>query len=101
MIETTDREAVRHMLRLNQYIDVLIPGGAGLINMVVEESTVPVLQTGVGNCHVYVDAEANLEMAVKLSLIPRCSVRGLQRCRNPSGTQCRCRKVSSRGSQGT
>ena len=67
LIETTDREAVRHMLRLNQYIDVLIPrGGAGLINMVVEESTVPVLQTGVGNCHVYVDAEANLEMAVKI-----------------------------------
>ncbi|HHX94947.1 MAG TPA: glutamate-5-semialdehyde dehydrogenase [Clostridia bacterium] len=67
LIETTDREAVKHMLRLNQYIDVLIPrGGAGLINMVVEESTVPVLQTGVGNCHVYVDAEADLEMAVNI-----------------------------------
>ena len=67
LIETTDREAVKYMLRLNDYLDVLIPrGGAGLIKMVVEESTVPVLETGVGNCHVYVDATADLDMAVKI-----------------------------------
>ncbi len=67
LIETTDREAVRHLLCLNEYLDVLIPrGGAGLIKMVVEESTVPVLQTGVGNCHVYVDADAEISMAVEI-----------------------------------
>lgn len=67
LIETTDREAVRHLLCLNEYLDVLIPrGGAGLIKMVVEEATVPVLQTGVGNCHVYVDADAEVDMAVDI-----------------------------------
>lgn len=67
LIETTDREAVKHLLCLNEYLDVLIPrGGAGLIKMVVEQATVPVLQTGVGNCHVYVDAEADVDMAIKI-----------------------------------
>ena len=67
LIETTDREAVKYMLRLKEYLDVLIPrGGAGLIQMVVENATVPVLETGVGNCHVYVDAGADLDMAVKI-----------------------------------
>lgn len=67
LIETTSREAVKYLLRLNDYLDVLIPrGGAGLIKMVVQESTVPVLETGVGNCHVYVDADADLEMAVRI-----------------------------------
>lgn len=67
LIDTTDREAVHVMLRLNEYIDVLIPrGGAGLIRTVVENATVPVIETGVGNCHVYVDAEADLEMAEKI-----------------------------------
>ena len=67
LIETTDREAVKYMLRLKEYLDVLIPrGGAGLIQMVVENATVPVLETGVGNCHVYVDAGADLDMAAKI-----------------------------------
>ena len=57
------------MMRLNQYIDVLIPrGGAGLIRTVVENSTVPVIETGTGNCHVYVDASADIDMAVKIIL---------------------------------
>jgi len=73
LIETTDREAVKIMMRLNDCLDVLIPrGGAGLIKMVVEESTVPVLETGVGNCHVYVDAEADLDMAVKIIVNSKC-----------------------------
>ena len=56
-------------MRLNQYIDVLIPrGGAGLIRTVVENSTVPVIETGTGNCHVYVDASADIDMAVKIIL---------------------------------
>lgn len=67
LIETTDREAVTGMMRLKGYLDVLIPrGGAGLIQMVVENSIVPVLETGVGNCHVYVDADADLDMAVEI-----------------------------------
>lgn len=64
LIEITDREAVNLMMKLNGYIDVLIPrGGAGLINSVVNNATVPVIQTGVGNCHVYVDKDADLTMA--------------------------------------
>lgn len=67
LIETTDREAVNIMLRLNEYLDVLIPrGGAGLIQTVVQNATVPVIETGVGNCHVYVDVDANLEMAKQI-----------------------------------
>ena len=67
LIETTDREAVNILLKLNEYIDILIPrGGAGLIQTVVKNATVPVIETGVGNCHVYVDSEADLEMAKKI-----------------------------------
>ncbi|MHB1127522.1 MAG: glutamate-5-semialdehyde dehydrogenase [Bacillota bacterium] len=67
LIETTDREAVNIMLKMNQYLDVLIPrGGAGLIQTVVENATVPVIETGVGNCHVYVDEGADLEMAADI-----------------------------------
>lgn len=67
LIETTDREAVNILLKLNEYLDILIPrGGAGLIQTVVKNATVPVIETGVGNCHVYVDNEADLEMAQKI-----------------------------------
>ncbi|WP_432404635.1 glutamate-5-semialdehyde dehydrogenase [Wukongibacter sp. M2B1] len=63
-IEVTDREAVNEMMGLNRYIDVLIPrGGAGLINAVVKNATVPVIQTGVGNCHVFIDESAEIKMA--------------------------------------
>ncbi|MCM0649340.1 glutamate-5-semialdehyde dehydrogenase [Clostridium swellfunianum] len=63
-IDIKDREAVNIMLKLNSYIDVLIPrGGAGLIRNVVQNATVPVIETGVGNCHVYVDSDADLSMA--------------------------------------
>ncbi|HHU32735.1 MAG: glutamate-5-semialdehyde dehydrogenase [Zhaonellaceae bacterium] len=64
LIDTTDRQAVDILLKMNQYLDVLIPrGGAGLIKNVVENATVPVIETGVGNCHIYVDEGADLEMA--------------------------------------
>lgn len=64
LIEDTGREVVNQFMKLNEYLDVLIPrGGAGLIKSVVENATVPVIETGVGNCHVYVDAEADLKMA--------------------------------------
>jgi glutamate-5-semialdehyde dehydrogenase len=63
------REAVKELMRARGLVDVLIPrGGAGLIRTVVEESTVPVIETGVGNCHVYVDADADLEMALAIVL---------------------------------
>lgn len=68
LIEDTDRAAALQLMRLNEYLDVLIPrGGAGLIKTVVENATVPVLETGVGNCHTYVDAGADLEMAVAIA----------------------------------
>ncbi len=67
LIQTTDREAVSVLFELNDYLDVLIPrGGAGLINRVVNESKVPVIETGVGNCHVYVDSDADLRMALDI-----------------------------------
>lgn len=62
-------EAVKELMRARGLVDVLIPrGGASLIRTVVEESTVPVIETGVGNCHVYVDAAADLEMALSIVL---------------------------------
>lgn len=69
MLPDTSRETAREMMRLNGYLDVLIPrGGAGLIRSVVENSTVPVIQTGVGNCHIFVDKTADLEKAVRIVL---------------------------------
>lgn len=67
LIESTDREVTKAFMRLNQYVDVLIPrGGAGLIKTVVENSTVPVIETGTGNCHIYVDASADISMAADI-----------------------------------
>ncbi|WP_067186304.1 glutamate-5-semialdehyde dehydrogenase [Microtetraspora niveoalba] len=61
------RESAKHLMRARGLVDVLIPrGGASLINSVVEESTVPVIETGVGNCHVYVDADADIETALTI-----------------------------------
>jgi len=64
LVEDTSREVATEMMKLNGYIDVLIPrGGAGLIQAVVKNATVPIIETGTGNCHVYVDSNADLEMA--------------------------------------
>ena len=74
LIEDTSRETATEMMRLNDYIDVLIPrGGAGLIQAVVKNATVPVIETGTGNCHVYVDSEADLEMAKNIVLNAKTS----------------------------
>ena len=68
LAEDTGRETASDMMKLNKYIDVLIPrGGKELINSVVQNSTVPVIQTGEGNCHVYVDEYADIEMAVRIA----------------------------------
>lgn len=67
LLSDTSRETATKMMQLNKYLDVLIPrGGAGLIQSVVKNSTVPVIETGTGNCHVYVDEFAQKEMAVKI-----------------------------------
>lgn len=64
IVKDTTRESANALMRLNEYLDVIIPrGGAGLIRAVVENATVPAIETGTGNCHVYVDESANLEMA--------------------------------------
>jgi glutamate-5-semialdehyde dehydrogenase len=73
LVETTDRAAAEQMMRLNGLIDVLIPrGGADLIRAVVQNATVPVIETGVGNCHVYVDAGADLAMAQEIVFNAKC-----------------------------
>lgn len=67
LITDTSHETAEAFMRLNRYIDVLIPrGGAGLIRTVVEHATIPVIETGTGNCHVYVDETADLDMAVNI-----------------------------------
>lgn len=78
-IDDTDRAIVSDLLTANEYIDLIIPrGGKGLIDMVIENSSVPTLQTGEGNCHVYVDNSANLEDA--LSIINNAKTQRLGVC---------------------
>jgi glutamate-5-semialdehyde dehydrogenase len=69
LIEHTSRETVLELVTLKQYIDLVIPrGGAGLINAVVSSATVPCIETGIGNCHVYIDSSANLENALNIAV---------------------------------
>jgi len=78
IVETTDRAAAGELMRLTEYVDVLIPrGGGGLIRRVNEESTVPVIETGEGNCHVYVDASADLDMAEAVTVNAKCQRPGV------------------------
>ncbi|MDD4510261.1 MAG: glutamate-5-semialdehyde dehydrogenase [Oscillospiraceae bacterium] len=73
-VHDTSRTVANEMMTLSDYIDVLIPrGGAGLIQTVVENAKMPVIQTGVGNCHVYVDGEANLQIAAEIIYNAKCS----------------------------
>lgn len=67
LVEDTSRDSANELMRMNDYVDVLIPrGGGGLIRAVVEHATVPVIETGVGNCHVYVDQAADIGMAAEI-----------------------------------
>lgn len=67
LVRDTSRESSTALMRMNKYVDVLIPrGSASLINAVVENSTVPVIETGVGNCHIYVDEFADIDMATEI-----------------------------------
>ena len=86
LVPGVDHDSVKALLRLRGIVDLIIPrGGAGLIRTVVEESTVPVIETGVGNCHIYVDADADLEMALahraqRQDLSVRASAMRRRRC---------------------
>ena len=74
LIEDTSRDVATEMMKLNDYIDVLIPrGGAGLIQAVVKNATVPVIETGTGNCHIYVDEYADFEMAKNIVINAKTS----------------------------
>jgi glutamate-5-semialdehyde dehydrogenase len=78
LVRTTDRQAVGCFLSLAQYIDVAIPrGGEGLIRRVAEEATMPVIKHYAGNCHVYVDAAADLEMAERITVNSKCQRLGV------------------------
>ncbi len=69
LVENTSRESATALMQLNEYLDVIIPrGGAGLIRAVVENATVPAIETGTGNCHIYLDATGDLEMAKNIVL---------------------------------
>ena len=74
LVEDTSREVATEMMKLNDYIDVLIPrGGAGLIKAVVNNATVPVIETGTGNCHIYVDEDCDFEMAKNIIINAKTS----------------------------
>lgn len=74
LVTDTSRETARELMRLNRYLDVLIPrGGARLIQTVLETATVPVIETGTGNCHVYVDSAAQLKMATDIIVNGKCT----------------------------
>ena len=74
LLEDTSRETASAMMRMNEYLDVLIPrGGAGLIRSVVQNATVPVIETGTGNCHIYVDKDADVAMAAAIAVNAKVS----------------------------
>lgn len=67
LITDTDRQTTNEFMKMNRYVDVLIPrGGAGLIRAVVENSTIPVIETGTGNCHIYIDEDADIAKAIPI-----------------------------------
>ncbi len=74
LVESVERESANILMNMKQYIDVLIPrGGKGLIKSVSENATVPVIETGAGNCHLYVDDSADIDMAIKIAINAKCS----------------------------
>ncbi len=74
LVASTERESAQILMTMRGYVDVLIPrGGKGLIQSVVENATVPVIETGAGNCHLFVDESADMDMAVKIAVNAKCS----------------------------
>ena len=73
VISSTDRSVAEELMQMRQYVDVLIPrGGADLIRTVVEKASIPVIETGTGNCHIYVEEDADMEMATKIVVNAKC-----------------------------
>ncbi len=73
VVSVTARSAAEELMRMREYVDVLIPrGGAGLIKAVIEKAMVPVIETGTGNCHIYVEEDADLERAVDIIINAKC-----------------------------
>lgn len=78
LIDSKDRKVVDEMIRLNGIVDLIIPrGGAGLIKRIIEHATVPVIETGVGNCHLYIDKEANTQVANDILINAKCQRYGV------------------------
>ena len=78
VVPVTDRSVAQKLMTMRQYIDLLIPrGGAGLIKTVVEKSTVPVIETGTGNCHIYVEPDADLKRAIDIVINAKCQRPGV------------------------
>lgn len=74
LVEDTSHEGAAELMKMNEYVDVIIPrGGAGLIKACVEQSTVPVIETGTGNCHVYIDKAADIKMATNIVVNAKAS----------------------------
>ncbi len=74
LVTSTERESANILMTMRGFVDVLIPrGGKGLINNIVENATVPIIETGAGNCHLYVDEYADLDMAIKIAVNAKCS----------------------------
>ena len=74
LVESTDRESAQALMTMRGYVDVLIPrGGKGLISSVIENATVPVIETGAGNCHLFVDEQADMEKALRVAVNAKCS----------------------------
>lgn len=74
LVESTERESSTALMTMRGYVDALIPrGGKGLIQSVVENATVPVIETGAGNCHIFIDDSADIEMATRVALNAKCS----------------------------
>ncbi|MBQ8140385.1 MAG: glutamate-5-semialdehyde dehydrogenase [Clostridia bacterium] len=74
LVESVERESAQILMNMRGYVDVLIPrGGKGLIKSVTENATVPVIETGAGNCHLYVDESADVDMAIKIAINAKCS----------------------------
>ncbi len=74
LVRSTERESANILMNMREYVDVLIPrGGKGLIKTVTENATVPVIETGAGNCHIYIDESADIDMAIKVAINAKCS----------------------------
>ena len=78
VIDSTERSVAEEFMQMREYVDVLIPrGGADLIKTVVEKATIPVIETGTGNCHIYVEEDADLDKAIPIVINAKCQKPGM------------------------